>query len=157
MAVNYISQNGYNKLKEKLEYLVSIKRKEITKSIEHARSFGDLKENAEYHAAKEEQAYNEKAIAELNEKLADSRIIDTRSIPEDTVSIGKSVLLYDEEFDEEIEYSLVAEAESDIAENKISITSPVGKALIGKKENDVVEIDIPAGKVVYKILKARLL
>ncbi|MBN1913242.1 MAG: transcription elongation factor GreA [Candidatus Omnitrophica bacterium] len=148
----YLTQEGYQKLVEELEYLKTTKRRQISKAIGEARSLGDISENAEYDAAKDAQGMNEKKIAELEEKLSRVKILDD-SIPDDEVLIGATVKLKDMETEEELEYTLVSEEEADYSQNKISITSPVGSALMNHKENDTVEIKIPAGTLKYKVLK----
>ncbi len=148
----YLTREGYEKLREKLEYLKKVKRKEIVQAIEHARSLGDLTENAEYDAAKEAQAMNEKSIVELQDKLTRTRIIEQENIPKDEVRIGAKVKLRDLESGKEWEYTLVSETEADISRGKISVTSPVGQGLLGHKENEIVNIKIPLGTLKYKIL-----
>ena len=149
----YMSREGYEKLREQFKYLKEVKRKEIAQALEHARSLGDLSENADYDAAKEAQAFNEKSIAELEGKLIRTRIIEEEKIAGDEVRIGAKVKLKDLESGEELEYSLVSETEADFTSGKISITSPVGEGLLGHKENDIVQIKIPAGTMRYRILK----
>ena len=149
----YMSREGYEKLRKQLKYLKEVKRKEIAQALEHARSLGDLSENADYDAAKEAQAFNEKSIAELEGKLIRARIIEEEKIAGDEVRIGAKVKLKDLESGEELEYTLVSETEADFTYGKISITSPVGQGLLGHKENDIVQIKIPAGTMRYRILK----
>ena len=149
----YMSREGYEKLREHLKYLKEVKRKEIAQALEHARSLGDLSENADYDAAKEVQAFNEKSIAELEGKLTRARIIEEEKIARDEVRIGAKVKLKDLESGEELEYILVSETEADFTSGKISVTSPVGQGLLGHKENDIVQIKIPAGNLSYRILK----
>ncbi|MDD5432734.1 MAG: transcription elongation factor GreA [Candidatus Omnitrophica bacterium] len=149
----YLTKKGYQKLAEELEHLKKVKRKEISKAIGKAREHGDISENADYDAAKDAQAHNEKQIAELESKIAGARIIDDENIPSDEVLIGATVKLKDMDTDEELEYTLVSEVEADYSQNKISVTSPVGSGLLNHKENEVVEIKIPAGILKYKILK----
>ena len=149
----YMSREGYEKSRKQLKYLKEVKRKEIAQALEHARSLGDLSENADYDAAKEAQAFNEKSIAELAGKLIRARIIEEEKIAGGEVRIGAKVKLKDLESGEELEYTLVSEIEADFACGKISITSPVGEGLLGHKENDIVQIKIPAGTLRYKILK----
>lgn len=151
----YLTREGYEKLLKELEYLKTTKRRELSKAIEEARAYGDLRENAEYDAAKEAQALNEKRIAELEERLSCSRIVDEENIPTDEVLIGATVRLKDLDSGEELEYTLVSELEADYEEGKISVTSPVGQGLLGHKENEIVEINIPAGILRYKILKIK--
>lgn len=149
----YMSRKGYEKLREQLKYLKEVKRKEIAQALEHARSLGDLSENADYDAAKEAQAFNEKNIAELEDKLPRARIIEEEKIAGDEVRIGAKVKLKDLESQEELQYTLVSETEADLTSGKISVTSPVGQGLLGHKENDIVQIKIPAGNLRYRILK----
>jgi len=149
----YMSREGYEKLRKQLKYLKEVKRKEIAQALEHARSLGDLSENADYDAAKEAQAFNEKSIAKLEDKLPRARIIEEEKIAGDEVRIGAKVKLKDLESGEELEYILVSETEADLTRGKISVTSPVGQGLLGHKENDIVRIKIPAGTMRYRILK----
>lgn len=149
----YLTEEGYRKLLEELNYLKTVKRRQISKAIEEARAHGDISENAEYDSAKDAQALNEKRIAELEEKLSRVKIIDEESIPKDRVLIGARVRLKDLATDEEIEYILVSELEANYLEGKISVTSPIGKGLLGHRENEIVEIKVPSGILRYKILK----
>ncbi len=151
--MGYMTRAGYEKLRKELEYLVKVRRKEIARQLEQARSFGDLSENAEYETAKQDQALNEARIAELTAQLASATIVDDLDIPSDKVYIGATVTLLDLENQEEITYTLVSEAEADFLENKISVTSPVGKALLGKSEGEEVQISVPAGILNYRIVK----
>lgn len=148
----FLTQKGYEKLQTELEHLKTIKRREVAKQLEKARALGDLSENAEYDAAKEAQAHLEKRIAELSDKLSRSRIIENENIPKDKIYIGAQVKLRDEDTQEEMEYFLVAPPEADYAQNKISIESPIGKALLGKKIGEIVKINVPAGTLTYNIL-----
>ncbi len=149
----YLTREGYEKLSQELEYLEKIKRREISKAIAHARSLGDLSENAEYDSAKNEQAHCERKIAELKVKLSMVKIIDSRDIPKDQVFIGAKVLLLDVDTDEQLEYTLVSKEEADYDSGKISIDSPIGGSLMQRKVNETVEIKVPAGTLKYKILK----
>ena len=148
----YLTKEGYQKLREELEFLKTVRRRELSKAIGEARAHGDLSENAEYDAAKEAQAMNEKRVAELEEKLSRGRILDHAAIPKDQVLIGAKVKLKDIASGEELQYTLVSGVEADFAQNKISVSSPVGKALLGHKVNETVEIRVPAGTLKYKIL-----
>jgi len=148
----YITPEGYEELKKKWEYLKTERRRELSKDIEKARGHGDLSENAEYDAAKEAQAFNEKKIAELEKRLSEVQILDDSSMPKDEALLGAKVRLKDMESGEELEYMLVSEAVADFAKGKISVTSPVGKGLLGHKKNEIVEIKVPAGVLKYKIL-----
>ncbi len=148
----YLTRDGHRKLVDELEFLKTVKRRQLAKAIGEARSHGDISENAEYDAAKDAQALNEKRIADLGEKLSCAHIL-TEDIPSDEVLIGATVKLKDLDSQEEIEYTLVSELEADYSRNKISLSSPVGQGLLNHKENDIVEIKIPAGILKYKILK----
>ncbi len=148
----YLTQEGYEKLVSELEHLKTVKRRLLSKAVGEARAHGDISENAEYDAAKDAQGHNEKEISELEEKLSRARILD-KDIPGDQVLIGAKVKLIDMDTEEEMEYALVSELEADYNQNKISVTSPVGEALLGHKENEVVEIKVPAGLLKYKIIK----
>ena len=150
-----LTQDGYNKLEEELEYLKTVKRKEVAERLKVAISFGDLSENAEYDEAKNEQAKLEEQILKLDEKLRKAVIIDESQIDLDIVMVGSIVKLYDFDFDEEIEYSIVGSAEADPYNGKISNESPVGRAFLGRHKDDEVEVQVPNGIVVYKILEIR--
>lgn len=149
----HLTRKGYEKLVHELEYLKKIKRKEITASLAHARSLGDLKENAEYHSAKDAMAHNEAKIANLEDKLSRADIIDDMNIDSDKAYIGAKVTLLDLDSEEEVEYSLVGQDEANAGEGLISTTSPVGKSLLGHKIGDLVEVQVPAGALKYKIIK----
>ncbi|MCX5669515.1 MAG: transcription elongation factor GreA [Candidatus Omnitrophica bacterium] len=148
----YLTQEGYEKLVNDLEHLKTVKRRALSKAIGDARAHGDISENAEYDAARDAQAHNEKQIVELEDKLAWVRILD-KNIPKDEVLIGATVKLLDMDTLEELEYILVSELEADYNQNKISISSPVGGGLLGHKENEIAEIKTPAGILKYKIIK----
>jgi transcription elongation factor GreA len=152
LAISYMTREGYLKLEAELNHLIKIKRREVADNLETARSMGDLRENAEYDAAKEEKMMLEQKIGELSGKLASAQIIDNMDIPDDKVYVGATVRLKDLDSDEEVTYILASEAEADILENKISTTSPVGKGLLGHAVDDIVEIQVPAGKLRYKVL-----
>jgi transcription elongation factor GreA len=148
----YLTQEGYEKLSGELEYLKTVKRRQLSKAVGEARAHGDISENAEYDAAKDAQGHNEKQIVELEDKLSRVRILD-KDIPQDQVLIGAKVKLMDMDTEEEMEYTLVSELEADYNQNKISVTSPVGEGLLGRKEGEVAEIKVPAGLLKYKITK----
>jgi len=148
----YMSQEGYEKLVNELENLKTVKRRKLAKAVGEARFHGDISENAEYDAARDAQAHNEKQIAELEDKLARVRILD-KNIPSDEVLIGACVKLKDMDTLEELEYTLVSELEADYDQGKISVDSPVGQGLLGHKVNQIAEIKIPAGTLKYKIIK----
>jgi len=149
----YMSKEGFDKLEEQLTYLKTTRRKEVSAMLQEARSHGDLSENAEYEAAKEVQAFNEIKIAELESKLGCARIQDASAIPKGVALLGTTVKIIDKKTKEKIEYKLVSELEADIAEDKISVSSPVGKGLLGHKEGEVLEIKVPAGILKYEIVK----
>lgn len=149
----YLTREGFEKLRSELEHLKTVKRRELSKEIGIAREKGDLKENAEYHAAKEAQGLCEKRIAELEEKLANVTIIEDLDISSDKIYIGAKIVLKDLESGEELKRMLVSGEEADFEKGKISIASPVGKGLLGHAEGETVEIQVPKGMLKYKILK----
>ncbi|MCF7893641.1 MAG: transcription elongation factor GreA [Candidatus Omnitrophica bacterium] len=149
----HLTQEGYEKLSHELEYLKQKKRKEISAAIEHARSLGDLKENAEYHAAKEAMATNEQKVRELEDKLSRAEIIDTKNVDTDKAYLGAKVKLKDLESGEEIIYKLVGQDEANPAQELISISSPVGKSLLGRKKGDTVKVEAPVGLLSYEIVE----
>lgn len=149
----YLTREGFEKLRKELEHLSTVRRHSLSREIGTARELGDLRENAEYKAAKEAQALNETRVAELENKLSNVRFIDDMKIPSDKIYLGAKIVLQDPATKEEVNRMLVSGEEADIEIGKISISSPIGKALLGHKEGDVVTIDVPAGKVTYKVLK----
>jgi len=149
----YLTQEGYEKLTGELEELKNKKRKEISAAIEHARSLGDLKENAEYHAAKEAMANNEKRVKELEDRLSRVEIIDESMISSDKAYIGAKLKLKDLDSGEELGYTLVGQDEADPVKGFISVSSPVGKVLLGRSEGEDIQIKVPAGILNYKIIK----
>jgi transcription elongation factor GreA len=153
MSDIYLTEEGYQKLVSDLERLKTVKRRQLSKAVGEARDHGDISENAEYDAAKEEQAFNEKKIAELEAKLVCARIFNNEDIPKDRILIGATVELKDLDTEEKIVYMLVSEVEADYKQGKISVSSPVGRGLINHKEGEAIEIKIPAGILRYKVLK----
>lgn len=147
-----LTYEGVRKLEEELEYLKTVKRKEVTQKIKTALSFGDLSENSEYDEAKNDQAFVEGRIANLENMLKSAKVIDEEDITTDTVSIGAIVKVKDLEFDDEAEYTIVGSAEADPSKLKISNESPIGRALLGKRVDDTVEVNVPDGIIKYKIL-----
>ena len=147
-----LTQEGYDNLEKELEYLKTEKRTEISERIKVALGFGDLSENSEYDEAKNAQADNEIKIAELENKLRYAKIINESEIDTKSVQVGNKVKIYDMEFDEELEYTIVGSTEVNLAENKISNESPIGRALIGAKKNQIVEAETPGGIAKYKVL-----
>lgn len=148
----YLTQEGYEKISEELRKLKGIKRKEISEEIKKAREFGDISENAEYDAAKESQAKNEKRINELEDKLSRAQIIEKLDIPEDEVRVGAKVKLKNINNEQLEEYIIVSDIEANLSNEKISLSSPIGKGLLGYKEDDIVEIQLPNNTVKYKII-----
>ena len=151
----WLTQEGLNALKERYDYLVSVARPAVSEKIKIARGFGDLSENAEYDAAKNEQMEIEQEISEIDEKLNKVQIIDADSLSKKVVSIGSTVQIYDKEFDEKVEYQIVGAAEVNLDENKISNESPLGKALLGQKKGAELQVETPGGIVEVKILKIK--
>ncbi len=150
-----LTQEGYNNLEKELEYLKTEKRVEIAERIKVALGFGDLSENSEYDEAKNAQSENEVKIAELENKLRYAKVIDEKDIDTKIVQIGNTVKLHDIEFDEDVEYTIVGSTEVNLAENKISNESPIGKALLGAKKGATIEVEAPAGVIQYKILSIK--
>ena len=147
-----VSKEGFEKLEKELDYLRTTKRAEIAEKIKVALGFGDLSENSEYDEAKNAQAENEGKIAELENKIRYAKIIDESEIDTKTVQVGNTVKLLDMEFNEEVTYTIVGSTEVDLTQNRISNESPMGKALLGAKKNQTVEVQAPAGVIKYKIL-----
>ena len=148
----FLTQKGYDELQERLDYLTGQGRQEMSEKIKLAREYGDLSENAEYDAAKNEQAFMEQEIKEIAEKLRNAEIIDESNLDSKTVSIGSIVKLQDMERDEKVEIKIVGSSEADIMNNKISNESPIGQSLIGKKKGAVVDVNTPSGVLKYKII-----
>lgn len=149
-----LTSAGAEKLRAELKNLKSVQRPKVIAAIAEARSHGDLSENAEYDAAKEQQGFIEGRIAELEGSLSIAEVIDPRSLANSgRVVFGVKVDLYDEGKDSEVTYQLVGNLEADLEQGKISISSPIGKALLGKEEGDEVEVDAPGGKRTYEVLK----
>ena len=147
-----LTPEGYEKLKQEIEYLSNHKRREVADRIRVAREFGDISENAEYDDAKNEQALLEHRIAQLEERLLSARVITKKDIAKDVVSVGSKVKLKDMEAGKTFEYRIVGSAEANPAENKLSNESPVGKAILGRKKGEVVEVAAPRGSLKFKIL-----
>jgi transcription elongation factor GreA len=150
-----LTAEGYEKLKNEIAYLSNEKRREIAERIKIAREFGDIAENAEYDDAKNEQMMLEHRIAQLEERLLAARVIDKKEISKDSVSIGSRVKLRDVEAKKTVEYHIVGSAEANPAENKLSNESPVGKAILGHKKGETVEVTTPRGALKFKILEIR--
>jgi len=149
----FLTYEGLKKLEDELEQLKGEKRKEIAERIRQALAFGDISENSEYDEAKNEQAKNEVRIVQLENMLKYAVVIDEDEVETDTVQLGTRVKIYDEELGEEMDYHIVGSTEADPSANKISNDSPVGRALIGRKTGDTVDIAVPDGTVKLKILE----
>jgi transcription elongation factor GreA len=150
-----LTKEGYEKLKQEIEYLSTDKRREVAERIKQAREFGDIAENAEYDDAKNEQALLEHRISMLEERMRAARVIDKKDVAKDVVSIGSMVRLRDMEANKTVEYRIVGSAEANPAENKLSNESPVGKAILGRKKGEVVEVAAPRGSLKFKILEIK--
>ncbi len=148
-----VTEEGLKKLNEELEYLKTTKRKEVVEAIRVALSFGDLSENSEYDEAKNEQAKTEARINELEESLKHVKVISDSEVNTDAVNVGNRVIVYDVEFEEEVEYTIVGSTEADPLENKISDQSPIGSALIGRAVGDTVDVHTPGGIIKLEIRK----
>ena len=147
-----LTPEGLSKLKEEIEYLSTTKRREVAERIKEAREFGDIAENSEYDDAKNEQAMLEHRIAQLEDRLLTARVISKKEISKDMVSVGATVRLRDLAANKTVEYHIVGSAEANPAQNKLSNESPVGKAIMGKKKGEVVEVTAPRGSLKYKII-----
>ena len=150
-----LTAEGLKKMTDELDYLKNIKRVEVKEALAVARSFGDLSENSEYDEAKNEQAKVETRIGELEEILKNVVVINESDLSDDTVNMGMTVKVYDEEYDEEDEYNIVGTNEADPLKNNISDQSPIGMALIGKKVGEIAEVEAPDGIIKLKILEIR--
>jgi transcription elongation factor GreA len=150
-----LTPEGYKKLQEEIEYLSNEKRREVADRIRVAREFGDISENAEYDDAKNEQALLEHRIATLEERLRDAKVINKKDVAKDVVSVGSKVKLRDVDAKQTVEYHIVGSAEANPVENKLSNESPVGKAIIGHKKGETVEVVAPRGSMKYKILEIK--
>ena len=146
---------GYQALSEELKQRSSEERPRIIAAISEARAHGDLSENAEYHAAKEQQSHNEGRISELEDKLSRAEVIDVTKMSGDTIKFGATVTLVDEDTDEEKTYQIVGDVEADLKKGKISLSSPIARALIGKQVEDSVEVTAPGGSKSYEILAVK--
>jgi len=147
-----ITRSGYEKLKKDLAHLKKVERPKIVKEIERARAFGDISENAEYEAAKHSQGLLEARIRDLESKLARARVVEDDEIGTDAVLLGAVVRLKDLKRGKELTYTIVSDAEADFKSGKISVSSPVGKGLLGARVGQTVQIDVPAGKLEYEVL-----
>jgi len=153
MAVTYMTEEGYNKILAEINHLESVKRPEISAQIAEARDKGDLSENAEYDAAKEAQGILEAKIAQLKGLVANARLIDESQIKTDAVQILNKVKIKNVQNNAVMSYTLVADSEANLKENKIAISTPIAQGLMGKKVGDVVDIKVPSGTVKFEILE----
>ncbi|GGH70680.1 transcription elongation factor GreA [Paenibacillus silvae] len=151
-----LTQEGLEKLEEELKELKTVKRKELAERLKLAISYGDLKENSEYHSAKDDQAFMETRILILEKMLTKARVISSDNMDSTKVGIGSTVLLNDLEFAEKIEYQLVGPAEADVSNNKISYESPLGKELMGKEVGSVIHVNAPMGVIKYELLEIKI-
>lgn len=151
MKKNYLSREGYKELEEELEDLKGRGRREIADEIAEARAKGDLSENAEYDAAKEAQGMLEKRIAELENALANARILDEEDVKTNKAYILSTVTIYNHNVDKEVKYTLVSKDEADFKENKISVDSPIGQAILGSEKGEIVEVEVPAGDLKLEV------
>ena len=147
-----LTYEGLKKMEEELEDLKLVRRKEVAEKIKEARGQGDLSENAEYDAAKEEQGEIETRIVQLEKMLRNAEVIDEDEVSADIISVGSKVVLYDKEFEEEVEYTIVGSAEADPMEGRISNESPVGKGLLGHRIGETVTIEAPDGEVIFQVM-----
>ncbi|MCW1735965.1 transcription elongation factor GreA [Anaerorudis cellulosivorans] len=152
MAVTYMTEEGFRKLKEELAYMESVQRPEISRQIAEARDKGDLSENAEYDAAKEAQGMLEAKIAQTKALIASVRLIDENSISTETVQIMNKVTIRNVKTKKEMTYTLVSESEADLKNGKIAVNTPIAQGLLGKKVGDIAEIKVPSGQMTFEVL-----
>ncbi|MEC9367106.1 MAG: transcription elongation factor GreA [Pseudomonadota bacterium] len=150
-----MTAEGHAALEAEIKHLKTVERPRIIQAISEARAHGDLSENAEYHAAKEQQSLNEARVADLEDKLSRADVIDVSKLSGKQVKFGATVTLLDEDTDEQVVYQIVGEFEADVKKGKVSITSPIARALIGKSAKDTVEVSTPGGGKSYEILKIK--
>lgn len=148
-----LTKAGYEKLIEELNHLKTKKRREAAAQLEHARAFGDLRENAEYETAKEAKRQLETRIQELEHKIVTARVVDSSEIAADKIYLGATAELKNLATGETVRYTLVAQDEADFSQGKISVTSPIGRGLLGKKEKEKAEIQVPAGTLKFQVIK----
>lgn len=153
MAEIFLTKEGREEKEKYLDYLKGERRQEVVEKLKAAREFGDLSENSEYDAARDEQRKLEAEIEKIEETLRQAKIVDVKDVKCDKVGVGTKVKLYDMEFDEEVEYSIVGSLESNPNKGLISNESPIGKSLMGRKVGDVVDVEAPAGSIKMKVLK----
>lgn len=154
--MGYISEEGYNKLVAQLRHLEAVERPKVIEAIREARDKGDLSENAEYDAAKEQQGMLEAKINQLKQIIADSKILDTKMLKTDTVQILNKVKLKNVKANQQMTYTIVSDTEANLREGKISVNTPIAQGLLGKKVGDVVEIKVPRGTMTFEIMEITL-
>ena len=152
-GIFYMSKEGFEKLQEELKYLKFVKRKEVARAISDAREKGDLSENAEYHAAKEEQGHIEAKISEMENKLSNARVMDDRHMDTSKANILSTVEVLNVKMNKKMTFTLVSESEANLKENKLSVSSPIGKVLLGKSVGDRVKAVTPGGEIEFELLK----
>jgi len=150
-----LTQEGLEKIEEELRELKTVKRKELSERLKVAISYGDLKENSEYHSAKDDQAFMETRILVLERMLKNAKVVAAGDLNLNEVGVGAVVILHDIEFDEKLEYRIVGSAEANVAENKISYESPLGKELLGKRVGDKINVNAPMGVLRYELLEIK--
>jgi transcription elongation factor GreA len=150
-----MTEQGYATMLENVKFMKSVERPRIIKAIEEARAHGDLSENAEYHAAKEAQGWNETKVQELEDRLSRAEVIDPTKLSGETVMFGARLTLIDEDTEAEVKYQIVGDFEADVKQGRISISSPIARALIGKKKGDSIEVNTPGGGKSYEIVKVQ--
>jgi len=150
-----MTKRGYGLLQEEMKHLKSVERPAVINALEEARTHGDLAENAEYHAAKERQAFIEGRLMELEDKISRAQVIDPRTMKGSTVRFGATVTLADEDTDKESTYQIVGEDEGDIQNGLLSLTAPLARAMIGKETGDSIEVTAPGGSKAYEIMKVK--
>jgi transcription elongation factor GreA len=151
-----MTREGLDKIVDELEDLKTVKRKELAARIKLAISYGDLKENSEYHSAKNDQSFMETRILTLQNMIKRARVVEAASLDSSTVNVGTTVILNDIEFEEKLEYKIVGPAEADVADNKISYESPLGNALMGQKVGSIITVPAPAGLIKYELLEIKI-
>jgi transcription elongation factor GreA len=152
MAYEYLSKEKLEELKKELEYLMTVERRNAAQAIAEAREKGDLSENAEYDAAKEAQGLLELKISEMSKKMANARVLDTSSLDTSKITVFSNVKIKNLNTKKTVEYQLVSELEADLKQKKISVTSPIGKGLLGKKVGDIADVETPRGTLKFEIL-----
>ena len=148
-----MTEEGYATMLDEVKFMKSVERPRIIKAIEEARAHGDLSENAEYHAAKEAQGWNETRVQEMEDRLSRAEVIDPTKLSGETVMFGAKLTLIDEDTEAEVKYQIVGDFEADVKKGRISISSPIARALIGKRKGDTVEVHTPGGGKSYEIVK----